>query len=73
MSAEAALSAELASLPAAHGSHPVQFDERGLVALLRDYFMGGTREAGRAADAFLRGDIAFRTRLLCSLLSDLQA
>jgi len=67
MSAEAALSAELASLPAAHGSHPVQFDERGLVALLRDNFMGGTREAARAADAFLRGNIAFRTCLYCAV------
>ena len=46
-------------MPSAQGMPPALSDEDGVVALLRDDFMGGSLEAARAVDAFLRGILAF--------------
>ncbi len=56
----AALRAAVASLPAAAASPPVLFDDEGIIALLRDDFMGGAEEAAIAVDTFLHGIITFR-------------
>ena len=56
----AALRAQLVALPVAQVMPPALSDEDGVVALLRDYFMGGSPEAARAVDAFLRDVISFR-------------
>ena len=49
----ASLRAEIACLSAAQGSPPILTDEEGIVAFLRDDFMGGPEEAASAMDAFL--------------------
>ena len=56
----ATLRSVVASLPGAHIRIPVLSDEEGLIALLRDDFMGGAEEAVEAADAFLHAVITFR-------------
>ena len=56
----AALRAAVASLPAAVASPPVLFDDEGIIALLRDDFMGGAEEAAIAVDTFLHAIITFR-------------
>ena len=56
----AALRSVVASLPGAQDSTPVLADDEGLIALLRDDFMGGAEEAVLAADAFLHAVITFR-------------
>ena len=43
----------VACLPAADDSPPVLFDDVGIIALLRDDFMGGAEEAAIAVDTFL--------------------
>ena len=56
----ASLRAEIAWLPAAQGSPPVLTDEEGVIAFLRDDFMGGAEEAASAVDAFLHAIASFR-------------
>ena len=56
----AALRTKVARLPAAQASPPVLSDEEGVIAFLRDDFMGGAREATSAALAFLQAVITFR-------------
>ena len=48
------------SLPGAHDRIPISSDDEGLIALLRDDFMGGAEEALIAADAFLHAVTTFR-------------
>ncbi len=55
----AALRTAVAFLPAAQASTPVLSDGEGIVALLRDDFMGAAEEA-IAVDTFLHGVITFR-------------
>ncbi len=50
----------MASLPVAQDSTPVLVNDEGLIALLRDDFMGGAEEAVSAAEAFLHAAISFR-------------
>ena len=56
----ASLRAEIARLPAAQGSPPVLTDEEGVIAFLREDFMGGAEEAASAVDAFLHAIASFR-------------
>ena len=56
----ASLRAEIARLPAAQGSPPILTDEEGVIALLRDDFMGGPEEAASAVDAILHAIASFR-------------
>ena len=58
----AVLRTAVACLPAAHGAPPVLRDDDGLVAFLRDDFMGGAEAAAIAADAFLLAVITFRNQ-----------
>ena len=60
----AALRSVVASLPGAQDSTPVLADDEGLIALLRDDFMGGAEEAVLAADAFLYAVITFRNHYI---------
>ena len=55
----AALRAAIASLPAAHASPAALIDDEGVIAFLRDDFMGGAHEARTAADSFLHAVITF--------------
>ena len=57
---KAALRAHVVALPAARGMPLALSDEDSVVALLRDNFLGGSPEAARAVDAFLRDVISFR-------------
>ena len=43
----------IACLPVAQASPPVLLDDEGVIALLRDDFMGGAEEAATAVDTFL--------------------
>ena len=54
-----ALRAAVADLPAAHVP-AILIDDAGVIALLRDDFMGGAQEAVIAADTFLHAVITFR-------------
>ena len=56
----AALRTVVASLPGAQDTAPVLSDNEGMVALLRDDFIGGAEEAATAADTFLLAVITFR-------------
>ena len=56
----AALRAALAALPAAQAFPAALTDDEGVVAILRDDFMGGTQAALTAADMFLHAVITFR-------------
>ena len=56
----ATLRSVVTSLPGAHDRFPALSDDEGLIALLRDDFMGGAEEAIIAADAFLHAVITFR-------------
>jgi hypothetical protein len=56
----AALRTVVASLPGAQDTAPVLSDSEGMVALLRDDFIGGAEEAATAADTFLLAVITFR-------------
>ena len=55
-----ALRTAVACLPAAQASAPVLNDGEGVVALLRDDFMGGAEEAATAVDTFLHAIMTFR-------------
>jgi hypothetical protein len=48
------LGAKIAHLPEDEGTPPISTDEDGVIALLREDFLGGAKEAASAADAFLR-------------------
>ena len=48
-------------LPVYQFHMPVLVDDDGVVALLRDDFMGGAQEAASAVDSFLCNIITFRT------------
>ena len=56
----AALRTAGACLPAAQASPLVLLDDEGVVALLRDDFMGGTGEAAIVVDVFLHAMMTFR-------------
>ena len=56
----AALRTAVACVPAAHTSPPVLLDDEGVIALLRDDFMGGAEDAAIAVDTFLHAIITFR-------------
>ena len=56
----AALRAALAALPAAHAFPAALTGDEGVVAFLRDDFMGGAHAALVAADTFLHAVITFR-------------
>ena len=58
----AALRTEVARLPAAHDSPPLLSDEEGVIAFLRDDFVGGAilEEATSASHTFLQAVITFR-------------
>ena len=60
----AALRTKVARLPAAQASPPVLSDEEGVIAFLRDDFIGGAaaEEATSAAHTFLHAVITFRNR-----------
>ena len=60
----ATLRSVVTSLPGAHDRIPVLSDDEGLIALLRDDFMGGAEEAVIAADAFLHAVITFRNHYI---------
>ena len=49
----------VASLPQAHGCIPAWLDDGGSIALQRDDFMGGAKDAAVAADALLRAVITY--------------
>ena len=55
-----ALCEKSAHLQGAEGTPPILTDEDGIVAFLREDFLGGTKEAASAADAFLHGVALFR-------------
>ena len=55
-----ALRRAVASLPGAQDIAPVLTDDEGMIALLRDDFIGGAEEAATAADTFLLAVITFR-------------
>ena len=56
----AALRTAVACLPAAHATNLVLVDDEGIIALLRDDFMGGAEEAAIAADISLHDVITLR-------------
>ena len=56
----AALRTALAALPAAQAFPAALTDDEGLVAFLRDDFMGGAQAALVAADTFLHAVITFK-------------
>ena len=56
----AALRTKVAGLPAAQASPPVLSDEEGVIAFLRDDFMGCAEEATSAAHAFLQAVITLQ-------------
>ena len=60
----ASLRAEIARLLAAQDSPIILADEEGVIALLRDDFMGGALEAASAVDAFLCGIVTFSLKAL---------
>ena len=66
----AALCAKIAHLPEADGTPPILTDEDGIVALLREDFLGGAKEAASAADAFLHNVALFRKMTWSSLGDD---
>ena len=56
----AALRTEVARLPGAQDSPSVLSDAEGVIAVLRNDFMGGAEEATSAAHTFLQAVITFR-------------
>ena len=56
----AALRLKIAHLPGAEGTPPMLPDEDGIVAFLREDFLGGATEAASAADAVLHAIATFR-------------